>query len=101
MKLHNKITFLLINIFPFQSGISTTATPSVKSKVANLVEQDVRVNVNRLIAAVGNEYMRTSAVSLQDQGDALVQSQRGFQSINPTEGWFPGKRFIIEQVSSK
>lgn len=74
-----------------QSGISTTATPSVRSKVANLVEQDVRVNINRLLEAVGNEYMRTSAISLQDEGDVLKQTQRGFQSINPTEGWFPGK----------
>uniref|UniRef100_A0A6M2DSQ5 Putative lipoate-protein ligase a n=1 Tax=Xenopsylla cheopis TaxID=163159 RepID=A0A6M2DSQ5_XENCH len=83
-----------------ESGISTTATPSVRSKVANLVEQDVRVNINRLLEAVGNEYMRTSAISLQDEGDVLKQTQRGFQSINPTEGWFPGLNKIREEYES-
>lgn len=44
----------------------------------------------KLITAIGKEYMRTNAL-LEDGGNKLCQQQIGFQYVNPTEDWFPGR----------
>lgn len=46
------------------------------------------------------EFLRTSAIELNDGGRDLLMKQRGFQLINPTEKWFPGIDDIREQFSS-
>lgn len=56
----------------------------------NLCEENTNVAMERLITAIGWEYMRTPAYSLQDGGMELANQQRGFQMINPTEKWFEG-----------
>lgn len=78
-------------MFFFQNGIKTNATPSLKAKFLNLNEIDPKMNVDNVLSAVGWEYMRTSATSLKDYGIEHANKQRGFQLINPTEEWFPGK----------
>lgn len=47
--------------------------------------------MDKLITAIGWEYLRTKALVLEDGGQDLIQRQKGFQYINPTEDWFPGK----------
>lgn len=46
--------------------------------------------MDKLITAIGWEYLRTKALVLEDGGQDLIQYQKGFQYINPTEDWFPG-----------
>ncbi|XP_020798318.1 lipoyltransferase 1, mitochondrial [Drosophila serrata] len=66
------------------------ATASVPSPIRNLVDVNRTVNVSQLRSAVGYEYLRTAATTLEDGGSAQTMKQRGFQLINPTEKWFPG-----------
>ncbi|XP_011309909.1 lipoyltransferase 1, mitochondrial [Fopius arisanus] len=83
-----------------EAGITTNATESTRSPVKNLNEINGRVNTDALISAVGWEYLRTKAMSLEDGGDSLVQRQKGFQMINPTEQWFPGLDKLKEEFQS-
>lgn len=46
------------------------------------------------------EFLRTPATELKDGGRELVESQSGFQLINPTEQWFPGLNELREQYAS-
>lgn len=80
--------------------INANATESTRSPVKNLCEINSRVNTDALMAAVGWEYLRTKAMSLEDGGHPLVQMQRGFQMINPTEQWFPGLDKLREDFQS-
>lgn len=63
----------------------------MKSKVLNLCEANPKITVDGLLSAIGWEYMRTPANSFKDGGKLLANRQNGFQMINPTEQWFPGK----------
>lgn len=71
-------------------GIETTATRSTPAPVRNLSEIDSTVTVDRLINAVGWEYLRRTPLTLADGGWELVGKQNGFQLVNPTNDWFPG-----------
>jgi lipoyltransferase 1 len=54
--------------------------------------------MNKLLSAIGWEYLRTKPLVLEDGFDDLVQQQKGFQFVNPTEDWFPGiyrRQFLI------
>lgn len=55
----------------------------------NLCEENSNINVESLMSAIGWEYLRTNALTLGDKQH--VSEQEGFQLINPTEQWFPGK----------
>lgn len=74
----------------FQDDIITNATTSVHSPIKNLLDVNPSIGIDKLITAVGNEYLRTDALVLKDGGHKLLQKQMGFQFINPSEGWFPG-----------
>ena len=50
------------------------------------------------MTAVGWEYLRTKALTLEDGGQNLLEQQKGFQMINPTDEWFPGKRETNENL---
>lgn len=52
------------------------------------------------MTAIGHEYMRTDPLDLDVESFDLVEKQRGFQLINPTEKWFPGLQEIREQFAS-
>ncbi|XP_022835424.1 lipoyltransferase 1, mitochondrial isoform X2 [Spodoptera litura] len=78
----------------------TQATASTRSEVANLAEMDNRITVDSLQTAVGYEFLRTAALSLQDGGTAQISKQRGFQYINPTDDWFPGLADIKNELQS-
>jgi len=78
----------------------TQATASTRSEVANLAEMDNRITVDSLQTAVGYEFLRTAALSLQDGGTAQISKQRGFQYINPTDDWFPGLAEIKNELQS-
>lgn len=84
----------------YDKGITTNATVSTPSHVLNLNEVNPAISVERLITAVGWEYLRTSAISQQDGGWDLVAKQRGFQLVNPTDDWFPGLASIRAEFSS-
>ena len=61
--------------------------------------------MDKLITAIGWEYLRTKALVLEDGGQDLIQRQKGFQYINPTEDWFPGecyknKEYVTFSLSS-
>jgi len=58
------------------------------------------VNVAQLRSAVGYEYLRTAATTLEDGGSTQTMKQRGFQLINPTEKWFPGIEELRSNYSS-
>lgn len=78
----------------------TQATASTRSEVANLAEMDNRITVDSLQTAVGYEFLRTAALSLQDGGTSQISKQRGFQYINPTDDWFPGLADIKNELQS-
>lgn len=46
--------------------------------------------MEKLISVIGWEYMRTKALVCEDGQYDLVQQQKGFQHLNPSENWFPG-----------
>ncbi|XP_017125058.1 lipoyltransferase 1, mitochondrial [Drosophila elegans] len=76
------------------------ATASVPSPIRNLVDVNRTVSVPQLRSAVGYEYLRTAATSLEDGGNTQTMKQRGFQLINPTEKWFPGIEELRSNYSS-
>ncbi|XP_037713101.1 lipoyltransferase 1, mitochondrial [Drosophila subpulchrella] len=76
------------------------ATASVPSQIRNLVDVNRMVNVSQLRSAVGYEYLRTAATTLEDGGSTQTMKQRGFQLINPTEKWFPGIEELRSNYSS-
>ncbi len=84
----------------FQAEIVSNATKSVRSPIKNLTDVNRNVNIPQLISAIGYEYLRTHAVELNDEGQDLLQKQRGFQLINPTEKWFPGLMELRETFAS-
>ncbi|XP_039482297.1 lipoyltransferase 1, mitochondrial [Drosophila santomea] len=76
------------------------ATASVPSAIRNLVDVNRTVNVAQLRSAVGYEYLRTAATTLEDGGSTQTMQQRGFQLVNPTEKWFPGIEELRSNYSS-
>ena len=47
----------------------------------NLAEGAPSVSMDKVVAAVGQAYLR----------QAGKQASRGFQMVNPTDEWFPGE----------
>lgn len=82
---------LTLNFHFSQTSIKTTATKSIRSKIMNLREENPKVSVDALLRAIGWEYLRTPALNLRDGGMELANQQNGFQMINPSDKWFPGK----------
>lgn len=80
--------------------IVSRATSSVRSPVKNLIDVNHHVNVAQLQTAIGYEFLRTAATTLDDGGRELMMTQRGFQLINPTENWYPGLNEIRDQYAS-
>jgi lipoyltransferase 1 len=74
-----------------QKGIKTNATQSIPSPVMNLCEMNSHVKLEKLLSAIGWEYLRCCPYTAKDKGKDFIQKQRGFQFINPTDQWFPGK----------
>ncbi|KAM0728596.1 Lipoyl amidotransferase LIPT1, mitochondrial [Formica fusca] len=83
-----------------ENGIITNATTSTRSIIKNLSDINRNIQVDKLISAIGWEYMRTKALVLEDARYDLVQQQKGFQYVNPTEDWFPGIDKIISEFRS-
>ncbi|XP_053988613.1 lipoyltransferase 1, mitochondrial-like isoform X1 [Hylaeus volcanicus] len=83
-----------------ESGIETNATASTRSPIKNLVDVNSHIRMDKLINALGWEYLRTKALILEDGGQDLIQRQKGFQFINPTEDWFPGLDKLISEFRS-
>ncbi|CAL7947504.1 unnamed protein product [Xylocopa violacea] len=83
-----------------QDNIETNATASMRSPIKNLIDVNRHIRMDKLITAVGWEYLRTKALVLEDGGQDLIQRQKGFQYINPTEDWFPGLNKLISEFSS-
>ncbi|XP_044741660.1 lipoyltransferase 1, mitochondrial [Chrysoperla carnea] len=81
-------------------GIESNATKSIPSPVLNLKDENRHVNMNKLMTAVGWEYLRTPATELIDNGMKYASQQNGFKYINPTEGWFPELNNIREEFAS-
>jgi lipoyltransferase 1 len=63
----------------------------MNSKIMNLCEENPKIGIDKLMSAIGWEYLRTPVNSLKDGGKELANKQKGFQMINPSEQWFPGK----------
>ncbi|KAG4072667.1 hypothetical protein HA402_004756 [Bradysia odoriphaga] len=83
-----------------EAEIVSNATKSVRSPIKNLTDVNRNVNIPQLISAIGYEYLRTHAIELNDEGQDLMEKQRGFQLINPTEKWFPGLMELRETFAS-
>jgi lipoyltransferase 1 len=83
-----------------EAEIVSNATKSVRSPIKNLTDVNRNVNIPQLLSAIGYEYLRTDAIELNDEGQDLLQKQRGFQLINPTEKWFPGLTELRETFAS-
>lgn len=82
---------IYINVFiVLQNDVETNATESTRSPIINLKDINSHICMDKLIDAIGWEYLRTKALVLEDGGQDLIQQQKGFQFINPTEDWFPG-----------
>jgi len=72
----------------------------VPSPITNLQDVNPHVTVEKLLGAVGWEFLRTTALNVEDGGLDLASKQRGFQLVNPTEDWFPGLDEIREEFVS-
>ncbi|XP_026275491.1 lipoyltransferase 1, mitochondrial [Frankliniella occidentalis] len=81
-------------------GITTNATASVPSPTVNLQDVNPNVTVEKLLSALGWEFLRSSPLSLKDGGLDYASQQGGFQLVNPTEDWFPGLEEIREEFVS-
>ncbi|KAJ9587712.1 hypothetical protein L9F63_018863, partial [Diploptera punctata] len=81
-------------------GIKTNATKSISSPVKNLCEVHTHVKLEKLLGAIGWEYLRTCPLTLQDLGKNHIAKQRGFQLVNPTNQWFPGLDDLHAEFSS-
>jgi hypothetical protein len=57
--------------------------------------------MDRLIKSLGYEYLRTKAITMEDGGEGQIAKQRGFQTINPTDDWFPGEHPGFSPKSSR
>ncbi|KAL6265006.1 hypothetical protein P5V15_005098 [Pogonomyrmex californicus] len=73
-----------------ENDIFTNATASIRSPIKNLVDINRDIRMDKLLSAIGWEYLRTKALVLEDGRYDLVEQQKGFKFINPTEAWFPG-----------
>ncbi|KYM95171.1 PREDICTED: lipoyltransferase 1, mitochondrial isoform X2 [Cyphomyrmex costatus] len=73
-----------------ENGIVTNATTSIRSPIMNLIDINQNIQMDKLLSAIGWEYLRTKALTLEDGRYDLVEQQKGFKFINPTEDWFPG-----------
>ncbi|KYN41765.1 Lipoyltransferase 1, mitochondrial [Trachymyrmex septentrionalis] len=73
-----------------ENGIVTNATTSIRSPIMNLIDINRNIQMDKLLSAIGWEYLRTKALALEDGRYDLVEQQKGFKFINPTEDWFPG-----------
>lgn len=73
-----------------ENGIVTNATTSTRSPIMNLLDINRNIQMDKLLSAIGWEYLRTKALVLEDGRYDLVEQQKGFKFINPTEDWFPG-----------
>ena len=83
-----------------ENGIETDATASTRSPIKNLIDVNSHIRMDKLINAVGWEFLRTKALVLEDGGQNLIQRQKGFQYINPTEDWFPGLNELVNELRS-
>lgn len=83
-----------------ETRIITNATESIRSPIKNLKEVNSHVKVDQLLSAIGWEYLRTKSLTAHDGGHKLVEKQKGFQMINPTEDWFPGIKNLTEEFQS-
>lgn len=77
---------ILFNITMFQKNIETNATVSVPAEVLNLTQINNSVSINRLMTAVGLQYLKTI-------GDNSTLNQ-GFNYVTPDEHTFPGELFF-------
>lgn len=82
----------------FQNGIITNATTSIRSPIKNLTEINSAIKMDKLITAIGKEYLRTNAHVLEDEESNSFQGQTEFQFINPTESYFPGRKIKMTFV---
>jgi lipoyltransferase 1 len=57
----------------------------------NLCDINIHVKMEKLLGVIGWEYLRTCPYSAEDKGKEFIGRHRGFQLINPTDQWFPGK----------
>lgn len=73
-----------------ENNIDTNATTSIRSSITNLCDINRNITMDKLISAIGWEYLRTKPLSLEDGRYNQVEKQKGFKFINPTEAWFPG-----------
>lgn len=74
----------------FQNNIVTNATASIRSSITNLCDINQDIQMDKLLSAIGWEYLRTKALILEDGRYNQVEKQKGFKFVNPTEDWFPG-----------
>ncbi|XP_015171843.1 PREDICTED: lipoyltransferase 1, mitochondrial [Polistes dominula] len=93
-------TLLSLSLQKKETGIKTNATTSLRSPIKNLTEVNSEITIDKLVNAVGWEYLRTKPLVLEDGGSDHIQEQKGFQMINPTEDWYPGIDKLREQFSS-
>ncbi|XP_045481621.1 lipoyltransferase 1, mitochondrial-like [Harmonia axyridis] len=69
-------------------------------KIMNMCEENSKVNVGKLVKALGWEFLRTHASVVKDGGNNLANQQKGFQLINPTDSWFPGLAKIRSDLTT-
>lgn len=52
-------------------------------------DENPDVDVGKVLSSIGYEFLRTDN-SGNDGGQEMIEKQRGFQMVNPTNDWFPG-----------
>lgn len=67
---------------------------SVPSPTLNLHDVNPHVTVEKMLSSLGWEFLRSSPLSLEDGGMEYASKQGGFQLVNPSEDWFPGKSLV-------
>jgi len=84
---------------PDTEGMDSRATKSVKAPVQNIKNANVTVSPEKVLSSIGYEFLRTTTDG-NDGGAQMIEKQRGFHMINPTNDWFPGLDNLKAEMKS-
>jgi lipoyltransferase 1 len=84
---------------PNTDGIVSRATKSTRSPVQNIATANADITFDKVMNAIGYEFLRPDKNG-NDGGEKMIEKQRGFQFLNPSNEWFPGIGQIRSELES-
>ncbi|XP_014478714.1 PREDICTED: lipoyltransferase 1, mitochondrial-like [Dinoponera quadriceps] len=83
-----------------EDDIVTNATISIRSPIKNLIDVNADIEMDKLITVIGEEYLRTKALVLEDEERELSQQEMELQFIDPTERLYTGLDKLTSEFRS-